>query len=261
MGLLVVVLTGVVAGLETFRQVTTMGRDAATERQLARAIRTRLLTDLRSVRFAPPVAAPDDTPADDSADDAAEAILASTRSDAAAESEEDAELIAVPQVGLVGDAESLTLYVALPPRDADGSARTGDLRTVSWFLAGRGGAVAAAVAERDGPGLVRSEGDTAALAAAEAINDLPTLLAAANSLAPEVTDVAFRYFDGAEWVGSWDSSLNGALPRAVEATVQLDLDGPPSAYAAAGTEENRGPIVVRLLVCPPLSEPSTEATL
>ena len=263
MALLGVVLAGVYAGLETFRRVTTMGREQATEQQLARAIRARLLTDLRSVRFAEPEVLPDDTPADDSpADDGA------TADDATAAA---AEPVPVPEVGLVGNADTLTIYAALPGRGLDyatGAAagpagRVSDLRTVTWFLAGQGGTLSAAVAGRDGPGLARSEGDTAAVAAAEQLGDLPGLLAAATLLAPEVTALQFRYFDGAEWLSAWDSSVSGALPRAVEVLIEIDLDGAPALTpgAAEDAEPDRGPVVTRLLVCPPLSEPSAEAGL
>ncbi|MFH5806347.1 prepilin-type N-terminal cleavage/methylation domain-containing protein [Alienimonas sp. DA493] len=269
MALLVVVLAGVYAGLETFRRVTTMGRDAAMEQQLARAIRARLLTDVRSLRFAPPRALPDETAADDSESDPATSgpSTSSSSTSGSADAEAEAELFPVPQVGLTGDAETLTLYTALPPRGiadevtSGPAARTSDLRTVTWFLAGRGGAVSAGVAERDGPGLARSEGDTAAVARAEDAGDLPGLTAAARLLAPEVTGLSFRYFDGAEWLATWDSSLTGSLPRAVEVNLEIDLDGAPNPYATGQEIGNRGPSVTRLVICPLLSEPSVEAML
>ena len=270
MALLVVVLAGVYGGLETFRRVTTMGRDAATEQQLSRAIRARLTTDLRSVRFAAPQIVPDATPADDSA--AGDSSSSSGDTGGSTEPAADpaaAEPVPVPEVGIVGDATSLTIYSALPGRGLDyaaggvafgPAARVSDLRTVTWFLAGQGGTLAAAVAGRDGPGLARMEGDTAAVAAAEVAGDLPGLLNAATLLAPEVTGLQFRYHDGVDWVASWDSSVSGSLPRAVEALIELDLDGVPSAYAQ-GVIEDRAPVLSRLVVCPPLSEPSAEAGL
>jgi hypothetical protein len=247
MGLLVVVMTGVYAGLETFRRVTTLGRDAATERQLVRGLRTRLLTDLRSLRFAPPSIASDDTPANDGAAEAESSTA--TEDDADAEG----EVVAAPEVGMIGDASSLTLFVALPARDrATGSAgRQGDLRTVSWFLDD----------SPDARGLCRSEGATAALSAAEAAGDTATLAAAVDPLAPEVVGLSLRYFDGAEWVDAWDSALLGALPRAIEVVIALDVDGPDPAYAAADEPGGRTPVTTRLLLCPPLSEPDAEAAL
>ncbi|NNJ25716.1 prepilin-type N-terminal cleavage/methylation domain-containing protein [Alienimonas chondri] len=265
MGLLVVVMAGVYAGLETFRRVTTMGRDASAEQQIARAIRSRLLTDLRSVRFAEPLAVEDETPADDSASADGSSLDSSTSSVSSTVADTDegtGELLPVPLVGLIGDAETLTLYTTLPPRDgASAPARESDLRTVTWFLAGQGGAVSTAVAERDGAGLARSEADTSAVVSAEETNDLNSLILAAETLAPEVTGMAVRYFDGVDWVDSWDSTFSGSLPRAVEVSLEIDLDGPPNAYVAGGEIGNRAPVVTRLVVCPPLSEPNAEAGL
>ena len=257
MSLLVVVVSAAYAGMETLRRVTTLGRDASAERQLSRAIRARFLTDLRSVRFAPPEVPVEETPADDGA---------ATDTGAATAAVEPVA-VPVPEVGVTGDAQTLTIYSALPGRGldyatggagADPGVRSSDLRTVVWFMAGEGGALASAVAGRDGPGLARLEGDTPAVAAAETTGDNDGLLAAATLLAPEVTALQFRYFDGVDWVGSWDSALTGSLPRAVEMQFQLDLDGPDG---FEGAEENRPPATQTLVVCPPLSEPSAEATL
>ena len=266
MGLLVVVVGFVYSGLETFRRVTTMGRDQTAEQQLSRAIRARLLTDLRSVRFAPPEAIPDETAADDSADPAADPSAAGSASTTSGA--EAAQAVPVPEVGVAGDAQSLTIYSSLPGRGLnyapggvalDPSARVSDLRTVVWFVAGDGGTLAAAVAGRDGPGLARLEGDTPAVAAAETNGDVDGLLAACTLLAPEVTAIQFRYFDGVDWVGSWDSAVSGSLPRAIEVQFAVDLDGPADPRALPGTD--RAPVATRLVVCPPLSEPSAEAML
>ena len=265
LGLLVVVMTAAYRGMETFRRVTTLGRDAALERQLSRAIRSRLLTDLRSVRFAPPEVPPDAEPAaGDAPDPAADpAAAGGTQPETGAAAP---EAVPVPEVGVTGDAGTLTIYSALPGRglnyaaggvSGDPSVRSSDLRTVVWFVAGEGGSLAAAVAGRNGPGLARLEGDTPAVAAAETAGDNEGLLAACTLLAPEVSALGFRYFDGVDWVASWDSAASGSLPRAVEVRLLLDVDGP--ADGAGGGD--RPPVEQVLVVSPPLSEPSAEATL
>ena len=43
----------------------------------------------------------------------------------------------------------------------------------------------------------------------------------AELLAPEVGSVQFRYFDGVEWLESWDSSTEERLPNAVEVTLEF----------------------------------------
>ena len=259
MALLVVVVTAAYGGLETFRRATTLGRDAALERQISRAVRARLLTDLRSVRFAPPEVPPGEEPAAGAEGEEAAATAVA----------DEPVAVPVPEVGFTGDAQSLTVYSALPGRGldyatggfaADPAARSSDLRTVVWFLAGQGGALSAAVAGRDGPGLARLEGDTPAVAAAETAGDNNSLLAAATLLAPEVTELQFRYFDGVDWVPTWDSAVSGSLPRAIEVSLLIDVDGPADDAAAAG-EANRPAAAHTLVICPPLSEPSAGATL
>lgn len=44
-------------------------------------------------------------------------------------------------------------------------------------------------------------------------------------LAPEVTSLSFRYFDGFEWTDSWDSRAMERLPNAVEVTLELSATG------------------------------------
>jgi hypothetical protein len=46
-------------------------------------------------------------------------------------------------------------------------------------------------------------------------------LGATEMLAPEIIAIQFQYFDGTTWQTSWDSTSMGALPRAVEVTVQV----------------------------------------
>ena len=42
-------------------------------------------------------------------------------------------------------------------------------------------------------------------------------------------------YDGSKWVKSWDSSLNGGLPRQVRVTVQVEEDGHVSGYEMLAT--------------------------
>ena len=136
---------------------------------------------------------------------------------------------------------TLTLHADLPDRGLDyvspqlgptAADRTGDVRSVSWFIAERGaGGVAGGVADLAGAnGLARSEGDRTALDAAELAGDVGTVASVGRVLAPEVTQIAFRYFDGAAWLEEWDSVTIGALPLAVEVTLAVDADGPPEQF-------------------------------
>lgn len=44
----------------------------------------------------------------------------------------------------------------------------------------------------------------------------------AELIAPEIAQIAFRYFDGEEWLDSWDSLQQGGFPPAVEVNVVID---------------------------------------
>jgi type II secretion system protein J len=43
-----------------------------------------------------------------------------------------------------------------------------------------------------------------------------------EELAPWVTQLSFRYFDGSDWVDSWDSSVRRSLPIMVEISILLE---------------------------------------
>lgn len=46
--------------------------------------------------------------------------------------------------------------------------------------------------------------------------------ALAELIAPEIAQIAFRYFDGEEWQTSWDSLEQGGFPLAIEVNVVID---------------------------------------
>lgn len=71
-------------------------------------------------------------------------------------------------------------------------------------------------------GLIRTEGDRlATLMIENKSNTTTTALSAQQLLAPEVTSLQFRYFDGVAWFTTWDSEESGRLPRAVEVNMVL----------------------------------------
>lgn len=137
--------------------------------------------------------------------------------------------------GLYGDQRSLvlnTLCVHPPtsiPSDPNAAqpldAIHGDLKTVAYFVVGSTGGVSSAPAGGQSTpgtatsGLARLEGDH--LAIGYAMQQATTLTSAARVIAPEVTMITFRYFDGTQWLPSWDSSYLQALPKAVECTIAV----------------------------------------
>ena len=46
--------------------------------------------------------------------------------------------------------------------------------------------------------------------------------AAAREIAPEVVEIAFRYFDGETWQSEWDSDSQGGFPAAIEFVMIMD---------------------------------------
>jgi type II secretory pathway pseudopilin PulG len=72
-------------------------------------------------------------------------------------------------------------------------------------------------------GLIRSEVDRSASLYATLEAQSTQLDRAEEVVAPEVSSVVFRYFDGTEWWDEWDSDELGGIPTAVE--IDLTLRG------------------------------------
>jgi len=89
-------------------------------------------------------------------------------------------------------------------------------------------------------------------------------------LAPEVTYLEFRYFDGTTWYTEWDSEQMGGLPTAIEITISIDpafgqneadMDVRTANELAAGAA-NLNEQLYRLVVHLPIAQPlTTEYTL
>lgn len=47
-------------------------------------------------------------------------------------------------------------------------------------------------------------------------------------------------YDGSKWVKSWDSAINGALPKAVKVTVQVEEEGRPVEFSMLATPRISG---------------------
>jgi prepilin-type N-terminal cleavage/methylation domain-containing protein len=120
--------------------------------------------------------------------------------------------------GVMGDSQSLTLYVSRVPGELYGSRASdggtvSDLRKIHYWLAD------------GGMGLCRQEVRVAT--AAEALTlDPPGGDVKNYLLAPEVKSIEFRYFNGSTWADSWDSTTLGddtvtpiGAPRAIEVRV------------------------------------------
>ena len=269
LALMVLVVAAVAAGMDTLRRVTQAGRDDVLEDQVARAVERRMTDDLRSVLFVPPEL-PDATTDDTGTADPSAAGTGDAGATGSTDTGDTDDTLAPAEprsIGLIGDAVTLTLHADLPGRNLDyvspqlgpsATDRTGDLRAVTWFVS-EGNLVPGS----DAGGLARAELNRAGLTdaeAAEAAGDPALLADAARVLAPEITQVGFRYFDGAAWLEEWDSVTIGALPLAVEVTLAVDADGPPEQFRIVNTP-NRRPAVFRFVVAMPLASPTVGGTL
>ncbi|SFI48248.1 type II secretion system protein GspJ [Planctomicrobium piriforme] len=128
--------------------------------------------------------------------------------------------------GLVGTAELLHLSVSQPSRDlsyatvggeSTAEGRSSDLQVITYGLATIDSIMLALMqkdldAVRPEKGLGRRSRDLFAL------DSVDETLSGVDLLAPEVTEMSFRYFDGTSWADAWDSQSVGLLPRAVEVT-------------------------------------------
>lgn len=105
-------------------------------------------------------------------------------------------------------------------------------------------------------GLYRREIDraVASYAGMDSLRTSPD--AVSRLLAPEVSALRFRYFDGTDWWSDWDFDERGGLPTAVE--IQITLDPTRTDVALANDPTQSQQIFFRSVVHLPLSEPSGE---
>ncbi len=156
----------------------------------------------------------------------------------------------IPQVfGLYGNAEMLHLCVSLPTRERSyysyedretGAERISDLQIISYGLLTLDAITMGTMEKelqvsRPDKGLGRRTRDFFAT------DTVDETLAMEDLIAAEVTELSYLYFDGANWVDSWDSISMGTLPRAVEITFGMwnppprQLGQPPTQRAGTVT--------------------------
>jgi prepilin-type N-terminal cleavage/methylation domain-containing protein len=133
----------------------------------------------------------------------------------AAEQQQEA-IVTSAEIGLWGETDWVLFDVGLPMRrllTAESAATDVESLTAMHLVLY---ALDEGSREQE-PGLVRKE---ISREQAELVGfDMRSLFDVAEStelLAVEVKQLAFRYYDGLDWQTSWDSTLMGGLPRAVE---------------------------------------------
>ena len=117
--------------------------------------------------------------------------------------------------------------------------------------------LATSIAGLAGSGLVRTEGDRMATQQVEEKGGAATSLSVKQVLAPEVSFLQFRFFDGLAWYTTWDSDEAGRLPRALEVTLGFapsnSRPGPALRVAVSGS-----PNQVRTVILIPIADPLPE---
>jgi len=191
------------------------------------------------------------------------------------------------QPGLVGDQYTLQIDVGRLPRVDQyramiASISSGeltdvpsDVKTVAYYLKTQESRVSSDTAGQfgdnsgffefsGGTGLVRRELDYSVTRWAAESGQTQQLEQSGRLLAAEIVYLAFRYFDGTEWLSEWNSEDQGGLPRAVEITLVVasqrrdDRFTGGSASLAAG-QQTSGQTYIKIVHLPSSVLPSSVA--
>jgi len=201
---------------------TEVGRERVAHTDLARSLISRMSGDLSgSLGLLPPLSGQKPESGSSSGD--------TGMTDPAATDETTVAALLPFQAGVIGDEQSVTLFVSKVPRAllersaAGGEADTAavlppDLKRVTYYLAS------------DGSGLCRQEKPWITATGTGDGTALDTTNEQAELLAPEVKAVSFEYLNGTGWDSSWDGSgtaLDDSAmlgpPRAIRVTFTFEL--------------------------------------
>ena len=284
-------LSSIYSAINMYFHFSTSGQEDVEKNQLARVLMLRIEQDLRSIVYSPEDSSAaetdDETPASGSTTaggstsgttggttTGGSSTDTSSTSTKEKEATDPSDAFAGSASGLFGDMQTVVLHVSRPRQDLlsapqlnnqNAVSRTSDLKTVSYFVAGNGsgGLQAAAAAHfasqnRSGnsKGLARMEGDRLALQLADKSGNTAAVLGQTQMLAPEVSRVGFRYYDGTNWVIQWDSAKSGGLPRAVEVSLEIsDASVDPNQSRFKKARKVSPPRTYKSVIPLPLSKP------
>lgn len=247
LGLSVLLATAIYGAVAIYLRVSSGDQGELERSRLVRALLRQMTLDLQSVVFR--AEEQTESTSESSSESSSASSSSSGSSGASGSTSGETQTIEIASVeetvqstslGLIGDAQKLTVHVSRPARgmnyqpvlSAGGvNVRTSDLQSITYFLANpSAGGLEGAVGQRaasgqptaSGPqGLARLVGDRMAIEYADIERDVETLAQAAEIIAPEVISLQFRYFDGLSWLAEWDSVSAQRLPNAVEITLGL----------------------------------------
>ncbi len=287
-------LTSVYSAITMYFQFSHSGQEEIAKNQLARVLLQRIELDLRSIVYRPDDGAATDADTDASSSSSTTSnstnpsgtnstnstgtnsnSTSTTTTTTETKVTDPSDAFAGSASGLFGDMQTIVLHVSRPRLDMlanpqisnqNAVSRTSDLKTVSYFVAGNGsGGLQAAAASHFASqnyggngrtsGLARMEGDRLALQLADKSGNVSSLLGQTQMLAPEVSRVSFRYYDGTLWTTQWDSGSYGGLPRAVEVNLELTFEAQTTGQGRYKKTKQEPPRVYRMVVFLPLSKP------
>ena len=57
----------------------------------------------------------------------------------------------------------------------------------------------------------------------------------------QISSFLVECYDGSKWVKSWDTGINGALPKSVRVTLQVEEEGKPTEFSVLSVPRVSGP--------------------
>jgi prepilin-type N-terminal cleavage/methylation domain-containing protein len=127
-------------------------------------------------------------------------------------------------IDIPSDVKTVTYYVQTPPAVSAATA-----------IANSGTLASLTDPNANPSGLVRRQLDRAVTSSAVNTGNMTGLENSGEILAPEVTGIEFRYFDGTEWRVEWDTSTEQTLPIAIQILMSVATKGNAAKTSATAT--------------------------
>jgi hypothetical protein len=251
LGLSVLLLAAIAMAVDFHLRLIGTGRAEVEQAQLARAILARIADDLRnSIQYTPSNSTSSSSSTGTSSSsgsstggtsDGAETDTGGIDDSTSTMEQLDrtsnlANATSLPTLpGIYGNQSELQIDVSRLPRldqmqnllaaeSTDGTpAKIGDLRTVTYFASGSAGPLMSTTT-----GLVRREIDRITASLALQQGDSFQTQGREEPMATEVEEIQFRYFDGTDWLDTWDTTERSGLPMAVQIGLRLARPGQSS---------------------------------
>jgi hypothetical protein len=207
----------VYGAMQTFWNLSSLGKIDAERCQLARTLVRRMEMDIRSITYKPAEQQITESEGQ-AADEGGSAAEEGTSLEAAPVEITEDDTYLVADVHLIGTSQSLEMIVLRPTRNRSGNPEDAmfaelesDRRRVGYMFSSVGGV----------PGLYYRNVDQQMELTMEQEGSPMDPTGQYVLLAPEVADLSFQYLDGGTntWVDSWHSRDLAGLPRAIKITM------------------------------------------